>query len=94
MKVSVGTFNYNIDLFDAASIERMVGHFEHLIEAAVANPDEPVSRLQLLSVLNGTRCYCSGTTHTGDFGENSGGDRPVHLAFRCTGPAHTSGDCS
>src|SRR6185369_5504188 len=46
----IGTFNYNIDLFGAASIERMVGHFEHLLEAAVENPDEQVSRLQLLSV--------------------------------------------
>ena len=36
-----GRFNYNTDLFDAASIERMAGHFECLLEAAVANPDEP-----------------------------------------------------
>src|SRR5690349_3836584 len=44
-----GTLNYNTDLFDAVTIERMAGHFERLLEAAVANPDEQISRLQLLS---------------------------------------------
>ena len=77
----VGTFNYNIDLFDAASIERMVGHFEHLLEAAVANPDEQVSRLQLLSVAERDEVLLQWNDTHRDFGENSGGDRPVHLAF-------------
>ena len=36
---------YNTDLFDAATIERMLRHFEMLLDGAVANPDEPVSKL-------------------------------------------------
>ena len=40
---------YNTDLFDAATIERMLRHLEMLLDRAVANPDEPVSKLPLLS---------------------------------------------
>jgi amino acid adenylation domain-containing protein len=77
----VGTFNYNIDLFDAASVKRIMGHFEHLLEAAVANPDEQVSRLQLLSVAERDEVLLQWHDTDRNFGENSGGDRPVHLAF-------------
>src|SRR5689334_13892974 len=77
----VGTFNYNVDLFDAASIERMVGQFEHLLEAAVANPDEQVSRLQLLSVAERDQVLLQWNDTHRDVSENSGVDRPVHLAF-------------
>ncbi len=77
----VGTFNYNVDLFDAASIERVVGHFEHLLEAAVANPDEQVSRLQLLSVAERDQVLLQWNDTHRDVSENSGVDRPVHLAF-------------
>jgi amino acid adenylation domain-containing protein len=44
-----GVLNYNTDLFGAAMIGRMLGHFQRLLEAAVANPDERVSRLPLLT---------------------------------------------
>ena len=40
---------YNTDLFDATTIERMLRHLEMLLDRAVANPDEPVSKLPLLS---------------------------------------------
>ena len=43
-----GRLNYNTDLFDAATVARMAKHFERLLEAAVSNPDEQVSRLRLL----------------------------------------------
>jgi amino acid adenylation domain-containing protein len=42
-------FTYNTDLFDAASIVRMAGHFQMLLEGAVVNPDESISRLPLLT---------------------------------------------
>jgi len=42
-------FKYNIDLFDAATIERMAGHFQTLLEGIVGNPIGPVSQLPLLS---------------------------------------------
>ncbi len=44
-----GALEYNTDLFDAVSVQRMVQHFEYLLEAAVSNPDEQVSRLSLLT---------------------------------------------
>jgi amino acid adenylation domain-containing protein len=40
---------YNTALFDAATIRRMARHLEHLLAVAVSNPDEQVSRLQLLT---------------------------------------------
>src|SRR5262249_38675412 len=42
-----GGLGYNRDLFDAATAERLVGHFRTLVAAAVAEPDRPVSELPL-----------------------------------------------
>ena len=42
------TFEYNTDLFDAATIEQMAQSFQTLLEAVVANPAEKISRLPLL----------------------------------------------
>jgi amino acid adenylation domain-containing protein len=43
------TMLYRTDLFDRPTIERMLGHFQTLLEGAVANPDLPVSALPLLT---------------------------------------------
>jgi amino acid adenylation domain-containing protein len=40
---------YSSDLFDAPTIARMGGHFATLLEGVVANPDERVSKLPLLT---------------------------------------------
>lgn len=45
----VARFIYSTDLFDRATIVRMAGHFETLLEGAVVNPDQRVSRIPLLS---------------------------------------------
>ncbi|MGF1488147.1 MAG: amino acid adenylation domain-containing protein [Prochloraceae cyanobacterium] len=45
----VGSWEYNTDLFDRATIERMVAHFENLLNAIVENPQLSVSQLPLLS---------------------------------------------
>jgi amino acid adenylation domain-containing protein/non-ribosomal peptide synthase protein (TIGR01720 family) len=59
-----GSVEYNTDLFDAATIERLLRHFEALLEGGIADPDRPVSRIpilgeperrQLLVDWNGTR---------------------------------------
>ncbi|RMG97448.1 MAG: non-ribosomal peptide synthetase [Chloroflexi bacterium] len=42
-------FEYNSDLFEAATIERMAGHFERLLAGIVTAPDTPVARLPLLT---------------------------------------------
>jgi amino acid adenylation domain-containing protein len=41
-------FEYNTDLFDAATIGRLLDHFETLLRAIVADPARPVSQLPLL----------------------------------------------
>ncbi|RMF31802.1 MAG: amino acid adenylation domain-containing protein, partial [Chloroflexi bacterium] len=44
-----GSLEYNTDLFDAATIRRMLGHFQTLLEAVVADPDRPIAQLPLLT---------------------------------------------
>jgi len=39
---------YNTDIFDATTIERLLRHFRNLLEGAVAMPDQSISRLPLL----------------------------------------------
>jgi len=42
-----GMFDYNTGVFDAATIGRMAGHFQRLLEGVIANPEERISRLPL-----------------------------------------------
>jgi amino acid adenylation domain-containing protein len=44
-----GSFEYSTDLFDEATIVRMIGHYQHLLQSIVADPDIQISRLPLLS---------------------------------------------
>ena len=44
-----GYLEYATDLFDAATIERMMGHWRVLLEGVVADPQQPISRLPLLT---------------------------------------------
>ncbi|HEX5715840.1 MAG TPA: amino acid adenylation domain-containing protein, partial [Thermoanaerobaculia bacterium] len=44
-----GALEYNTDLFDEATVRRMVGHWTRLLEAAMDEPGERISRLRLLS---------------------------------------------
>jgi non-ribosomal peptide synthetase component F len=56
-------FEFDADLFDRTTIERMAGHFEILLEGILADPDQEVWKLPLLtepelqqlSVLNSTQ---------------------------------------
>ncbi len=45
----VGRFEYNTDLFEAATISRMIEHFKTLLAGIVANPQTRVSELPLLT---------------------------------------------
>ena len=44
-----GFIEYNADLFDPSTIERLLGHWSVVIEAVAANPDLKVSEVPLLS---------------------------------------------
>jgi hypothetical protein len=48
-QILMGAFEYSTDLFEAATIGRMIGHFKTLIEAAVADPDRRLSDIRLLT---------------------------------------------
>ncbi|MDZ8188239.1 MAG: amino acid adenylation domain-containing protein [Nostoc sp. ChiSLP02] len=45
----VGGWEYNTDLFDSSTIERMTGHFVTLLESIVANPSDRISQLPILT---------------------------------------------
>lgn len=54
MMMEMGEFllagwQYNTDLFDGATIARMTGHFQTLLEAIIANPKQAISELPLLT---------------------------------------------
>src|SRR5262249_53445130 len=44
-----GALEYNTDLFDAATIDRLIGHFQNLLQEIVFNPDRRISDLQILT---------------------------------------------
>ncbi|RCJ40837.1 non-ribosomal peptide synthetase [Nostoc minutum NIES-26] len=44
-----GRFEYNTDLFDSATIVRMAGHFRTLLEGIIADPEQLLSNLPLLT---------------------------------------------
>ncbi|AVH67903.1 amino acid adenylation domain-containing protein [Nostoc sp. 'Peltigera membranacea cyanobiont' N6] len=44
-----GGIEYNTDLFDATTIARMLGHFQTLLEGIVANPEQHICDLPLLT---------------------------------------------
>ncbi len=44
-----GWFEYNPDLFEAATLIRMTGHYQTLLEGIVANPNQRLSDLPLLT---------------------------------------------
>jgi len=44
----LGGIEYNTDLFEPATIERMAGHYRHLLKAIAAAPDRCLSELPLL----------------------------------------------
>jgi amino acid adenylation domain-containing protein len=44
-----GTLEYNADLFDAATVARMVAHFERLLAHVAGDPSQPLSAIELLT---------------------------------------------
>jgi amino acid adenylation domain-containing protein len=45
-----GRFVYNSDLFDRATMQRLLGHFQVLLRELAAEPDQAVARVNLLAV--------------------------------------------
>ena len=47
----LGSFEYSSDLFDAAMIDGMIDHLRTLLEGVVADPEQPVSAIPLLTAM-------------------------------------------
>ncbi|MBD2772939.1 non-ribosomal peptide synthetase [Iningainema tapete] len=45
----MGSWEYNSDLFNDATIARTIGHFQTLLEAIATNPEQEISQLPLLT---------------------------------------------
>jgi amino acid adenylation domain-containing protein len=52
------SFEYNIDLYEAATIARMAEHFHNLLKAIATAPDQPISKLNLLSQAEHKQIIC------------------------------------
>jgi amino acid adenylation domain-containing protein len=42
-------FEYNTDIFERSTIQRMLQHFEKLVNSALENPDLPIAKLAIIS---------------------------------------------
>ncbi|WP_375511200.1 amino acid adenylation domain-containing protein [uncultured Nostoc sp.] len=45
----IGRFEYNTDLFDDVTINRMIGHFQTLLESIASNPNQHLEEIPLLT---------------------------------------------
>jgi len=71
------SFFYNTDLFDAATIRRWLSHFQSLFEAAVANPDQKLTQLPLLSEAENHQLLVEWNNTTTDYPKESS----IHRLF-------------
>ena len=72
-----GVWEYNTDLFDAGTIERMAGHFVTLLEAIVANPQERISQLPLLTTVEQQQLLIDWNDTQADYPQ----DKCIHQLF-------------
>ena len=73
-----GALEYDSDLFDAATIDRMIGHFKVLLGAAVADPDLRLSDLPLLTDAERQQMLVNWNDTRADYRR----DRCVHELFQ------------
>src|SRR5262249_10203509 len=62
-----GWFEYSTDLFDASTISRMEAHLQTLLQGIVANPEDRISNLPLLTELERQSISVKGTGVKADF---------------------------
>ncbi|WP_157651486.1 non-ribosomal peptide synthetase, partial [Burkholderia ubonensis] len=74
-----GSLEYNLDLFDAATIERMAEHFRHLLEAVIADSNRPLGELSLLSDAERNTLTVEWNRTDTDFGADA--EQPLHRLF-------------
>ncbi|BAY60048.1 amino acid adenylation domain-containing protein [Calothrix brevissima NIES-22] len=72
-----GFWEYNTDLFDATTIDRLAGHFQTLLESIVANSNQPIINLPLLKDSERQQLLLDGNNRKISVGE----DRCIHQLF-------------
>src|SRR6185369_3509997 len=60
-----GAVEYAADLFDSATVERLLGHLAHLLAGATADPETPLSELRLMSAEEERQLLQSGRDRSG-----------------------------
>ncbi|KWB39651.1 non-ribosomal peptide synthetase [Burkholderia ubonensis] len=74
-----GSLEYNLDLFDAATIERMAEHFRRLLEAVIADSNRPLGEISLLSDAERDTLTVEWNRTDTDFG--AAAEQPLHRLF-------------
>ena len=96
-----GSVAYGVDLFEAATIRRLVGHFQTLLAGIAADPGQPVCELpiltaserqQLLVEWNDTRTDYPGEPTLADLFEAQVAKTPEAEAVRFEGDSLTYGE--
>jgi len=64
-------FEYNADLFERATVRRMIDHLRNLVEAVVDNPDRPLAQIALMSAPERNRLVVELNHTAADCGEAS-----------------------
>lgn len=72
-----GLVRFNASLFEEQTIERLIGHYQRLLEGVIANPDEAVSRLPLLTDVERQRLLVEWNATDAEFPH----DEPFHRLF-------------
>jgi amino acid adenylation domain-containing protein len=67
----VGSFEYNTDLFNDDTVAAMCVHFQTLIESIVANPDQQIARLPMLTEAESKRLLVEWNQTRRDFPSDS-----------------------
>ena len=73
----VGWWQYNTDLFDERTIKRMTGHFVTLLESIVANPQQQISQLPLLTAVEQHQLLVEWNSTQADYPQ----DKCIHQLF-------------
>ena len=72
-----GVVEYNTDLFDSSTIERLVGHYEILLDSIAADPNRRISDLPLLTEAEHSQLLVEWNATKADYPK----DKCIHQLF-------------
>ncbi|PMB52083.1 non-ribosomal peptide synthetase [Fischerella thermalis CCMEE 5201] len=73
----IGIFRYNIDLFDATTISRIASHFQTLLAGIIANPQQQIASLPLLTEAEANHLLWKWNNNQVEYPQ----DRVIHQLF-------------